>query len=49
MKQTNQERLILIERVLLLKAVSIFSETPESILAEIAQLVIACTLFSKEM
>lgn len=38
MKNTNQERLILIERVLLLKAVSIFSETPESILAEIAHL-----------
>ncbi|BDQ13405.1 cyclic nucleotide-binding domain-containing protein [Sediminibacterium sp. TEGAF015] len=38
MKEKRHERLILIERVLLLKAVSIFSETPESILAEIAHL-----------
>lgn len=38
MKEKSHERLILIERVLLLKAVSIFSETPESILAEIAHL-----------
>ncbi len=38
MKPINQNRLLLIERVLLLKTVSIFSETPESILAEIAHL-----------
>lgn len=38
MKHANHHRLILIERVLLLKSVSIFSETPESILAEIAHL-----------
>lgn len=38
MKNSNQQRLILIERVLLLKEVSIFSETPESILGEIAHL-----------
>lgn len=38
MKHSNQQRLILIERVLLLKEVSIFSETPESILGEIAHL-----------
>ncbi len=38
MKKNNQDRLLLIERVLLLKTVSIFSETPESILAEIAHL-----------
>jgi CRP-like cAMP-binding protein len=34
----NKNRLLLIERVLLLKSVSIFSETPETILAEIAHL-----------
>lgn len=38
MKNNNQQRLVLIERILLLKEVSIFSETPESILAEIAHL-----------
>ncbi|HEX8333903.1 MAG TPA: cyclic nucleotide-binding domain-containing protein [Segetibacter sp.] len=34
----TKNRLLLIERVLLLKSVSIFSETPETILAEIAHL-----------
>lgn len=35
---TNKHRLLLIERVLLLKSISIFTETPETILSEIAHL-----------
>lgn len=38
MAPNTKNRLLLIERVLLLKSVSIFSETPETILAEIAYL-----------
>lgn len=38
MKKNHSPRLVLIERILLLKEVSIFSDTPESILAEIAHL-----------
>lgn len=38
--QTHHEdsRLLLIEKVLLLKSLSIFSETPETVLAEVAEL-----------
>ena len=37
---TDRNRLLLIERVLLLKSLSIFSDTPETILAEIAHLMV---------
>jgi CRP/FNR family cyclic AMP-dependent transcriptional regulator len=38
MRTVERNRLLLIERVLLLKSLSIFSDTPETILAEIAHL-----------
>lgn len=38
MKKENTSGLLLIERVLLLKSLSLFSDTPETILAEIAHL-----------
>lgn len=38
MVKNERSRLLLIERVLLLKSLSIFSDTPETILAEIAHL-----------
>lgn len=34
----NDQRLLLIEKVLLLKSISIFRETPETVLAEVAEL-----------
>lgn len=37
---TDKNRLLLIERVLLLKSLSIFSDTPETVLAEIAHLMV---------
>jgi CRP-like cAMP-binding protein len=36
MSQTNRERLLLIEKVLVLKSLSIFKDTPENILADLA-------------
>jgi len=36
---TKEQKLLLIEKVMLLKSLSIFAETPESILAEIAHLI----------
>lgn len=36
MEQTNKERLLLIEKVLVLKSLSIFKDTPENILADLA-------------
>ena len=36
MAQTNRERLLLIEKVLVLKSLSIFKDTPENILADLA-------------
>ena len=38
MAQTGLERLLLIEKVLILKSLSIFKDTPENILAELAPL-----------
>lgn len=35
---TNENRLLLIEKVLLLKSLSMFSETPETVLAEVAEI-----------
>ena len=32
----KEERLLLIEKVLLLKSISLFEETPETVLAEVA-------------
>ncbi|PWT98231.1 MAG: cyclic nucleotide-binding domain-containing protein [Bacteroidetes bacterium] len=40
MTQGKQSSLLLIERILLLKSLSIFQDTPETILAEIAHLMI---------
>ena len=40
MRETEHAPLLLIEKVLLLKSLSIFSETPETILAEVAHLMI---------
>ena len=40
MSETEHAPLLLIEKVLLLKSLSIFSETPETILAEVAHLMI---------
>jgi CRP-like cAMP-binding protein len=40
MKATENSGLLLIERVLLLKSLSIFSDTPETILAEMAHLMV---------
>jgi CRP/FNR family cyclic AMP-dependent transcriptional regulator len=34
----NEERLLLIEKVLLLKSINIFEETPETVLAEVAEI-----------
>ena len=34
----NEQRLLLIEKVLLLKSLSIFEETPETVLAEVAEI-----------
>ncbi len=34
----HEQRLLLIEKVLLLKSLSIFSETPETVLAEVAEI-----------
>ena len=36
MAQTNRERLLLIEKVLVLKSLTIFKDTPENILADLA-------------
>ena len=36
MAQSNRERLLLIEKVLVLKSLSIFKDTPENILADLA-------------
>ena len=36
MSDTNRERLLLIEKVLVLKSLSIFKDTPENILADLA-------------
>jgi CRP-like cAMP-binding protein len=36
MAQTNRERLLLIEKVLVLKSLTIFRDTPENILADLA-------------
>ena len=36
--QPHEERLLLIEKVLLLKSLSIFEETPETVLAEVAEI-----------
>ena len=38
MAHTNTDRLLLVEKVLILKSLSIFKETPEHILAELAPL-----------
>lgn len=35
---THEQRLLLIEKVLLLKSLSIFEETPETVLAEVAEI-----------
>jgi CRP-like cAMP-binding protein len=37
-KHKHEERLLLIEKVLLLKSVSLFEETPEMVLAEVAEI-----------
>ena len=37
-KQHKENRLLLIEKVLLLKSLSLFAETPETILAEVAEI-----------
>jgi CRP/FNR family cyclic AMP-dependent transcriptional regulator len=37
-KDKEEERLLLIEKVLLLKSISLFEETPETILAEVAEI-----------
>ena len=34
----NEQRLLLIEKVLLLKSLSLFEETPETVLAELAEI-----------
>lgn len=36
----DEERLLLIEKVLLLKSLSIFEETPENVLAEVAEILV---------
>lgn len=36
--QPHEQRLLLIEKVLLLKSLSIFEETPETVLAEVAEI-----------
>lgn len=38
MSHTNETRLLLIEKVLLLKSLSLFQETPETVLAEVAEI-----------
>lgn len=40
MAQTNRERLLLIEKVLVLKSLSIFKDTPENILADLAPIML---------
>ncbi|MFN8322212.1 MAG: cyclic nucleotide-binding domain-containing protein [Chitinophagales bacterium] len=37
-KHQQEQRLLLIEKVLLLKSLSIFAETPETVLAEVAEI-----------
>ena len=37
-KHPREQRLLLIEKVLLLKSLSIFAETPETVLAEVAEI-----------
>src|SRR5579862_3509713 len=37
-KDKEEQRLLLIEKVLLLKSLSLFEETPETILAEVAEI-----------
>ena len=44
MHETNGSGLLLIERVLLLKSLSIFQDTPENILAEIVHLMVETNL-----
>ena len=36
----KEQRLLLIEKVLLLKSLSLFEETPETVLAELAEILI---------
>lgn len=38
MSHQSEKRLLLIEKVLLLKSLSLFSETPETVLAEVAEI-----------
>lgn len=38
MSHTSETRLLLIEKVLLLKSLSLFQETPETVLAEVAEI-----------
>jgi CRP/FNR family cyclic AMP-dependent transcriptional regulator len=37
-KKSKEERLLLVEKVLLLKSINIFEETPETVLAEVAEI-----------